>query len=110
MAEFGAKPTKSVDDYIKAFNVDVNEKTSIKENDSKIDKQDIEQKVASLNEFLQPIRTNLKFELHEKLDRYYVSVVDSITHEVIKEIPPKKMLDMYAELADFMGFLVDKRI
>ena len=52
---------------------------------------DIEQKISSLNGFLQPIRTNLKFELHEKLDRYYVSVIDSNTHEVIKEIPPKKL-------------------
>ncbi|RDW16602.1 flagellar biosynthesis protein FlaG [Oceanobacillus arenosus] len=101
---------KQVDGYITKLIVDDIENTSIEENDPKLDKKDIEEKIASLNEFLRPVQTNLKFQLHEKLDRYYVSVIDSTTHEVIKEIPPKKMLDMYAEMADFMGFLVDKRI
>ncbi|WP_342744356.1 flagellar protein FlaG [Oceanobacillus rekensis] len=44
------------------------------------------------------------------MGKYYVTVIDSNTREVIKEIPPKKMLDMYAEMADFMGMLVDKKI
>ncbi|AXI10014.1 flagellar protein FlaG [Oceanobacillus sp. 143] len=104
-AEFSVQHNKASEDYTTKL-----KSKDIDQEDLVIDKQDIEQKIASFNEFLQPVRTNLKFELHEKLDRYYVSVVDSVTHEVIKEIPPKKMLDMYAELADFMGFLVDKRI
>lgn len=108
--EYVLQPIKQADDYITKLIVDDIENTSIKENDPKLDKKDIEEKIASLNEFLRPVQTNLKFQLHEKLDRYYVSVIDSITREVIKEIPPKKMLDMYAEMADFMGFLVDKRI
>ncbi|WP_245976836.1 flagellar protein FlaG [Oceanobacillus arenosus] len=108
--EYGVQPMKQVDGYITKLIVDDIENTSIEENDPKLDKKDIEEKIASLNEFLRPVQTNLKFQLHEKLDRYYVSVIDSTTHEVIKEIPPKKMLDMYAEMADFMGFLVDKRI
>ncbi|MFD1334152.1 flagellar protein FlaG [Oceanobacillus iheyensis] len=73
-------------------------------------KVDLEDAVDHMNELLKPIRRNLKFEMHEKLERYYVTVVDSETSEVIKEIPPKKMLDMYAELAEFMGFLIDEKI
>ncbi|RLL46654.1 flagellar protein FlaG [Oceanobacillus piezotolerans] len=75
-----------------------------------VTKEALQGAVASLNEFIKPIRTNLKFELHERLERYYVSVVDSETKEVVKEIPPKKMLDMYAEMAEFMGFLIDEKI
>src|SRR5690606_6097848 len=48
--------------------------------------------VNQLNEFMEPLRTNLKFELHEELNEYYVTVVNPITDEIIKEIPPKKML------------------
>ncbi|WP_163970545.1 flagellar protein FlaG [Oceanobacillus halotolerans] len=66
--------------------------------------------VSKLNEMTEPIRTNLKFELHEKLEEYYVTVIDSKTDEVIKEIPPKKMLDMYAAMAEFAGFLVDEKV
>lgn len=75
-----------------------------------ISKESVVEAVDKMNSFLEPTRRNLKFELHEKLDKYYVSVIDSATSEVIKEIPPKKMLDMYAEMAEFMGILVDRKI
>jgi flagellar protein FlaG len=74
------------------------------------DKSDIEKVIETMNKFLEPTHTNMKFELHEDLERYYVTVVDSDTQEVIKEIPPKKLLDGYAKMAEFMGLLVDKKI
>lgn len=75
-----------------------------------INKEDIEKVTSKLNEFIEPLRTNLKFEYHEKLHEYYVTVVDQKTKEVIKEIPSREMLDMYAAMADFMGLLVDEKI
>ncbi|WP_102028698.1 flagellar protein FlaG [Salirhabdus sp. Marseille-P4669] len=64
----------------------------------------------ALNKFLEPSKTSLKFEFHEKLEEYYVSIIDPTTKEVIKEIPPKKMLDIYAAMAEFIGIIVDKKI
>ncbi|WP_042350833.1 flagellar protein FlaG [Bacillus massiliigorillae] len=74
----------------------------IKENLSKV--------VDSMNQFLQPSNTHLKFEFHDELQEYYVAIVDNKTDEVIKEIPPKKLLDMYAAMTEFLGVLVDKKI
>lgn len=74
------------------------------------DESDIKQAVDSLNGFIEPFNTNLKFVYHDELDKYYVTVVDPTTDEVIKEIPPKKMLDMYAAMAEYMGLLVDEKI
>jgi flagellar protein FlaG len=74
------------------------------------EKLDIEEVIETMNNFLELTHTNMKFELHEKLERYYVTVVDSDTQEVIKEIPPKKLLDAYAKMAEFMGILVDEKI
>lgn len=54
------------------------------------EKSNIEKMIESMNQFFEPTHTSLQFELHEKLDRYYVTVVDTITNEVVKEIPPKK--------------------
>ncbi|WP_026908983.1 flagellar protein FlaG [Paucisalibacillus globulus] len=71
---------------------------------------EIKTAVNKLNDFIEPLRTNLKFELHDELDEYYVTVVDPNTNEVIKEIPSKKILDMYAAMGEYMGFLVDKKI
>ncbi|GGH75431.1 hypothetical protein GCM10010978_15290 [Compostibacillus humi] len=74
------------------------------------EKKHVEDTVNSFNEFMQPMYTNLKFVLHDKLGEYYVKVVDIETDEVIKEIPPEKMLDMYAQMAEFMGLLIDEKV
>jgi flagellar protein FlaG len=66
--------------------------------------------IEGMNEFLHPSNTSLKFELHEKLNEYYVTIVDDTTHEIVKEIPSKKMLDMYAAMTEFVGLMVDKKI
>ncbi|MCA1040469.1 flagellar protein FlaG [Bacillus infantis] len=73
-------------------------------------KEKLDDIIDGMNEFLQPSNTSLKFELHEKLNEYYVTIVDNDTHEVVKEIPSKKMLDMYAAMTDFVGLMVDKKI
>jgi flagellar protein FlaG len=70
----------------------------------------VETAVKKMNDFIEPLRTNLKFQFHEELHEYYVTIVNPNTDEVIKEIPPKKMLDMYAAMAEYMGFLIDRKI
>lgn len=73
-------------------------------------KLQMERIVEGMNEFVTPVNVSVRFELHEKLKEYYVKVVDSATDEVIREIPSKKFLDMYAEMTEYMGLFVDKKI
>jgi flagellar protein FlaG len=75
-----------------------------------ISKEQLEKVVKGINEFLQPSHTSLKFELHDELKEYYVQIIDERTKEVIREIPPKKLLDMYATMMQFVGLIVDKKI
>ncbi|MDL4839227.1 flagellar protein FlaG [Aquibacillus rhizosphaerae] len=75
-----------------------------------LNKQEIKSLVDSLNKFMEPTYTNLKFEFHEKLEKYYVTLIDSETKEVVKEIPSKKLLDVYASMAELMGFIVDEKV
>lgn len=81
---------------------------SSKEEEAKVDKKQVKDVVDSMNKFLEPAHTALKFEFHEKLDEYYVTIINPDTKEVVKEIPPKKLLDAYASMAELMGFLVDE--
>jgi len=74
------------------------------------DKAQVRRAVDRLNEMAAPLQTDLKFKFHEALKEYYVEVVDPITDEVIKEIPPKKMLDMYAAMTELIGILEDRKI
>ena len=64
----------------------------------------------AMNHFLGPMKTSLKFEMHEGLEKMYVSIVDAATGDVLKEIPSKKLLDMYASMAENMALFVDRRI
>jgi flagellar protein FlaG len=89
------------------------EKQEIKE-DSKpqeyISKDQLEKKIEAMNKFVQPLSTSVSFEFHEKLQEYYVQIVDDKTNEVVREIPSKKFLDMYAAMVDHMGIFVDKKV
>jgi flagellar protein FlaG len=73
-------------------------------------KEKMETVVDGLNKFLKQSNTALKFQYHEKLQEYYVTLVDEKTKEVVREIPPKKMLDFYAAMNEFLGLIVDKKI
>jgi len=55
--------------------------------------------------------TNRKFEVsvHEKTNDIMVKVIDTESNEVIREIPPEKILDLVAKLWELAGIIVDER-
>jgi flagellar protein FlaG len=73
-------------------------------------KEKVKEIVEGMNKFMEASPTALKFEFHEKLNEYYVKIVDEKTKETVREIPPKKMLDYYAAMTEFIGLMVDKKI
>ena len=85
-------------------------KQPIQETVEKVPKEKLLAKANEMNDFLKPFYTSLKFQLHEKLDEYYVQIIDTQTDEVLKEIPNKKFLDMYASLVEIAGLLIDKKL
>lgn len=54
---------------------------------------------------------NRRFEIsvHEKTNGIMVKVVDTDTNEVIREIPPEKILDLVAKMCEMAGLIVDER-
>ena len=97
-------PTQQVKDLLD------NTEKQYNHSQKEVKKEKMEEVVKGMNDFLQPINTSIKFVLHDKLNDYYVTVVDDATDEVIKEIPSKKLLDTYASMMEFVGLLVDKKI
>ncbi|WP_341356990.1 flagellar protein FlaG [Rossellomorea sp. y25] len=83
------------------------EETSTRE---PVTKEKMEDVVHGMNEFMSTSNTHLKFEFHDKLQEYYVTIVDDLTQEIVKEIPAKKMLDMHAAMTEFVGLMVDRKI
>jgi len=85
------------------------EKQKFQEPAQPITKEMVTDKVAAMNEFLEPTETNVKFQLHEKLEVYYVQVIDTKTDEVLREIPNRKFLDMYASMDEIAGMMIDEK-
>lgn len=50
-----------------------------------------------------------EFGIHEKTNRITIKMVDKQTKEVIKELPPEKMLDMIARMWEISGLVVDEK-
>jgi flagellar protein FlaG len=73
-------------------------------------KEQTKKVVNNINDFLKDSNTHLKFNFHDDLHEYYVTIVDDTTNEVIKEIPSKKLLDMYAAMTEYLGLLVDRKV
>ncbi|MCM3743858.1 flagellar protein FlaG [Sporosarcina luteola] len=69
-----------------------------------------QQMTDSMNKFLESVNTQLRFKLHDELNEYYVTIVDSRTDEVVREIPSKKLLDIHAAMKEFVGLLIDRKI
>lgn len=72
--------------------------------------QKAQQMTDSMNKFLESVNTQLRFKLHDDLKEYYVTIVDTNTDEVVREIPSKKLMDIYASMKEFVGLLIDRKI
>ena len=75
-----------------------------------VSKEKLEEAVDSINEFLNTQQKASKFVFHEGLNEYYVQLVDAETEEVIKEIPPERLLDAFYEMQKLTGMIVDEKI
>ena len=95
-----SQPTNILDSSKTAQGIDNSEET----------KQKVQDAVSKMNEMLDLTNNTSKFMYHEGLDRYYVSVVDRETEEIVKEIPPKKLLDAFYEMQKMLGMIVDEKI
>lgn len=73
-------------------------------------KAKVQEAVNKMNDMLEVNNSTSKFMFHEGLERYYVTVVNRDTEEVVKEIPPKKLLDAFYEMQKMLGMVVDEKI
>ena len=52
---------------------------------------------------------HLEYNYHKESGEYFVKIIDDETDEVIREIPPEKILDIFACLKEIVGLLFDER-
>ncbi|MCG3089617.1 flagellar protein FlaG [Sporosarcina cyprini] len=106
-AESAAPETNFMVEEVQAISAQVQERAS---NEQPLPVEKAQQMTDSMNNFLESVNTQLRFKLHDKLNEYYVTIVDSKTDEVVREIPSKKLMDIYAAMKEFVGLLIDHKI
>lgn len=77
--------------------------------DEKIDIRDLEKAVDKLNKLLDEKQTHIEYEVYGKFKDLTIKIINNKTKEVVKEIPPKKIIDMVDKLCEIAGILIDQK-
>jgi uncharacterized FlaG/YvyC family protein len=71
---------------------------------------DIREALASLEKQITRFNRRFEFSVDQSINRIIVKVIDRETDKVIKEIPPREIQHLLANLREMMGLLVDEEI
>lgn len=84
-----------------------NEQESERQANSQVSNEMIRDAMKELNKKNTSVAA--EFGIHEGTNRITIKMVDKKTKEVIKELPPEKMLDMIARVWEYSGLVVDEK-
>ncbi|EQB88545.1 flagellar protein FlaG [Clostridium punense] len=70
---------------------------------------EVQDAVRYINRFFGDSHAILRYERHEKSNIMILKLVDEETQEVLKEIPPEKIIDMVDRICELVGLAVDKK-
>ncbi len=71
--------------------------------------EQLDEAILQMNQAAQALNVELRFSIHEGTDRIMVQVVDKQSQEVIREMPPERVLNMVAQIQNMIGLFVDSR-
>lgn len=77
--------------------------------EEKHSKENVEKILKLINEQFKSFDREFSYNLHESTNRYIVTVKDSKTGDVIREIPSEESLDLFAKMLEMAGIFVDKK-
>jgi flagellar protein FlaG len=75
-----------------------------------ISDQQVIRMIEKANKALQLRSTSFEFAVHKQTKQIMVKVFDKDSGEIIREIPPQKVLDMVAKMWELAGLLIDERL
>lgn len=62
-----------------------------------------------VNEKFKIANREFHYDIHEKTNRYMVTVKDTESGDIIREIPSEESLDFFAKMLEMVGLLVDEK-
>lgn len=82
---------------------------SLKIAEEKISDAFLQSSIDRVNYTFETQRRSVRFKIHDRTNEVMVKIIDADTEEVIREIPPEKLMDMFANMLELAGLLVDER-
>src|SRR3712207_6105694 len=71
---------------------------------------DIKKAVEKLNKLFEDRETHVEYEIYGKFKDITIKIIENGTKKIIKEIPPKKLIDMVDKLCELAGMFVDDKV
>jgi flagellar protein FlaG len=72
------------------------------------EKQAFKEATQEMDTLLKPLSIGLSVQRIESLNRLYVQLFDRETGETLREVPPRKIIEMQENIRAFRGLLFDK--
>jgi flagellar protein FlaG len=66
----------------------------------KVDSEKLQETVREMNQKVQNLRRNLQFSIDDQSGRTVIKVIDSETHEVVRQIPSEEILNVAHRLME----------
>ncbi|HHY59133.1 MAG TPA: flagellar protein FlaG [Clostridia bacterium] len=83
---------------------------AVREERAAVTEEEVIKAIERANKSLEGVYTQFEFTIHEKTREIMVRVIDRETGELIREIPPEKILDLIAKMWELAGILVDEKV
>ena len=71
--------------------------------------EELNKLVEQAKKMMTSVNRQMTFRIHEGTGRPLIQLIESDTNEVVREIPPEKMLDIVAGIWNWAGLVVDRK-
>ncbi|ABX40698.1 flagellar protein FlaG [Lachnoclostridium phytofermentans] len=78
-------------------------------NNKQTNEQQIKSAVDKANQAMKHTQTRCEFSYHEPTKSISIKIIDEQTDEILREVPPEKVLDMIEKMWEMAGLLVDEK-
>ncbi len=83
------------------------EQVHLSHQQKKLSQEEVERIVREVNDNLQAMHTELNFSVDKETEKIVLKIINTKTHEVIRQIPAEEALRIASRLSKLLGLLVD---
>jgi len=101
---------KLADERLKRSAIPQENKDTKEENEKKIDENEVIAIVNDVNSIVEQFSGKVSFSFDPETNKTSIQVIDKETGEVIRQIPPKEMLNLMEKMEEIAGIIYDGRV